>query len=84
MVFFGVQKVDKKGAPLGKDNYFKLPTPGEYELTPELAAKLNVCFCDKRWRSSLYTMMDECKRLKDDSLYWLTAQCDAAGQRWAV
>lgn len=53
MLFFGVQKVDEEGAPLNTGNYFKLPPPGEYEMTPGLAKQLNVCFCSKLWRRSL-------------------------------
>ncbi len=53
MVFFGVQDVAEDGTPLPHNSYFDLPETGEYPMTPELAAKLNVCFWSKLWRRSL-------------------------------
>lgn len=53
MVFFGVEKVDEEGVILPDSDYFALPAAGEYEMTSELAGKLNVCFCSKLWRRSV-------------------------------
>lgn len=53
MVFFGVRKVTEDEMPLPHDVYFDLPEHREYEMTPELAEQLNVCFCSKLWRRSL-------------------------------
>lgn len=53
MVFFGVLDVDEAGAPMPYNAYFALPAAGEYEMTPELAENLNVCFWSKLWRRSL-------------------------------
>ena len=53
MVFFGVQNVGEDGALLPHNAYFDLPDSGEYEMTPELAEKLNACFWSKLWRRSV-------------------------------
>ncbi len=50
MVFFGVKEVDDEGKQLPRRDYFDLPKEGEYDMTPELAEKLNVCFWSKLWR----------------------------------
>ena len=53
MVCYGVVDVDETGAFLPFNAYFDLPAAGEYEMTPELAERLNVCFWSKLWRRSL-------------------------------
>ena len=53
IVYFGVQEVYDDGTVLPPCEYFSLPEPGEYEMTPELANRLNVCFWSKLWRRSL-------------------------------
>lgn len=53
MVSFGVLDVDESGAPMPYNAYFSLPAAGMYDMTPELAEKLNVCFWSKLWRRSL-------------------------------
>lgn len=53
MVFFGVQEVDETGRLLPPRAYFDLPERGGCEMTPELAEKVNVCFCSKLWRRSV-------------------------------
>lgn len=50
MVFFGVKKVTDDGEPLPDSSYFELPEPGKYTMTPDLAEKINSCFCSKLWR----------------------------------
>lgn len=53
MVFFGVQEVTEETVPMPHREYFDLPGAGVYEMTPELAKKLNVCFWSKLWRRSV-------------------------------
>lgn len=53
MVFFGVQMVDETGANLPLDESLALPPANLYEMTPDIAEKLNVCFCTKLWRRHL-------------------------------
>ena len=53
MVFFGVQEVDEEEKLLPSRAYFDLPEAGIYEMTPELADSLNVCFWSKLWRRSV-------------------------------
>lgn len=77
MVFFGVVEVDETGAPLPFNRYFDLPAEDEYEMTPALAEKLNVCFWSKLWRRSVL----EEHRLRfphglvheDEAMYYLAA-----------
>ena len=77
MVFFGVQEVDETNAALPEREYFELPGDGAYEMTPELAAQLNVCFCGKLWRRSL--LEENNLRFphglvhEDEALYYLAA-----------
>lgn len=77
MVFFGVQKVDEEGSPLDNGNYFKLPATGEYEMNPELAKHLNVCFVSKLWRRSM--IEEQGLRFpvglvhEDEAMYWTAA-----------
>ncbi len=74
MVFFGVREVDEEGKELQQKEYFNLPAPGEYEITPKLAAQLNVCFWSKLWRRSM--LEEEALRFpvglvhEDEALYW--------------
>ena len=52
-VFIGVRLVDEAGADLpDAEGYFSLPE-GRKQFSPELALRLNVCFCSKLWRRSL-------------------------------
>lgn len=51
VVFFGVQNVAEDERPLPHCAYFDLPTDMEYEMIPEHAARLNVCFWSKLWRA---------------------------------
>lgn len=77
MVFFGVQEVSDAGRPMSPDDYFNLPGAGEYEMTPDLAEKLNVCFWSKLWRRSIL----ESNTLRfphglvheDEAMYYLAA-----------
>lgn len=77
MVFFGVQEVTEDGTSLPHNVYFDLPVAGEYPMTPELAAKLNVCFVSKLWRRS---MLEENKLRfpvglvhEDEAMFYLAA-----------
>lgn len=53
MVFFGATDVDDDGRALPHNAYFDLPEAGVYPMSPDLAEKLNVCFCTKLWRRSV-------------------------------
>ena len=53
MVFFGVKEVTEDEMPRPHNAYFDLPEAGVYDMTPELAETLNVCFWSKLWRRSL-------------------------------
>ena len=74
MVFFGVREEDEQGKPLPDRPYFTLPQPGDYELTPYLAERLNVCFWSKLWRRSLierYNFRFPVGLVhEDEALYW--------------
>ncbi len=77
MVFFGVRNVAEDGAALPHAAYFNLPEAGEYPMSPELAAGLNVCFVSKFWRRS---MLEENKLRfpvglvhEDEAMYCLAA-----------
>lgn len=76
MVFFGVRVVTPEGKELNND-YFKLPEAGEYELSPEQARQLNVCFCDKLWRRSMLTAHNLQFPVglvhEDEAMYWTAA-----------
>ena len=77
MVCYGVVDVDEAGAFLPFNAYFDLPAAGEYEMTPELAERLNVCFWSKLWRRSL--LEENNLRFphglvhEDEALYYLAA-----------
>lgn len=74
MVFFGVQEVDEEGNMLPHHSYFDMPDEGEYEMTPQFAETLNVCFCSKLWRRSV--LERHCLRFpvgllhEDEALYY--------------
>lgn len=77
VVFFGVQREDECGQVLPQNNYFNLPTAGEYEMAPQLAAQLNVCFVSKLWRRSM--IEEQSLRFpvglvnEDEAMYWTAA-----------
>ena len=77
MIFFGVRDVAEDGSAMPHNPYFDLPEAGEYAMTPELAAKLNVCFWSKLWRRSV---LEENKLRfpvglvhEDEAMYYLAA-----------
>ena len=53
LIFYGVCCVSEGDNGLIPNSYFNLPPDGEYNMSPELASKLNVCFCGKLWRRTL-------------------------------
>lgn len=77
MVFFGVREENEQGKALPDRSYFSLPQSGDYELTPYLAERLNVCFWSKLWRRSL--LVEQSLHFpvglvhEDEALFWTAA-----------
>ena len=75
MVFFGVKEVTEDEMPRPHNAYYDLPAAGVYDMTPELAETLNVCFWSKLWRRRLLEDNGLCfpRGLvhEDEALYYL-------------
>ena len=75
IVYFGVQEVAEDASPMPPNPYFDLPAAGQYSMTPDVAERLNVCFCGKLWRRCL--LEDNGLRFphglvhEDEALYYL-------------